>query len=546
MFRRSLLMPLGVLFLGLIIIPACRKKGTDGTSAPEPATSDAPGVVQSDHLLFVQLNVKHIRESAIFTEVKRAVAKAGGSAEWEQAEEGFSRETGIKPSDINTFTMCVLEAPLNDKPKYALILAANNPISKVGAFGLKPDAKPDARGFYRVEDEAVAHFPDDKTLVVLPKELTQKYLDGYAKDRTGWPLTANLSKAAAGHTLFVSAQLDKMPAEIKNEREFQEFAPLLAAKSLTATANLRGKELSLAARATFADAASATRAKAKGHELINVATAEVERFTKSKDASDLGAVLPAVKEAGRALGAVKLDTTGSDLTLAGDYKADFDFGTMIAEGVIKVREAAARLKATNNLKQIGSAMWAHHDRNNRFLIHGIGAKGAPLTKPTDKLLLSWRVALLPYLEQEALYRQFKLDEPWDSESNKKLIAKMPAIYAPINKPGKPGYTHLQMVIGPKAMHPAVSNVQSITDGTSNTIAVIEAVDPVIWTKPDDVMVPGKELPKDLKKKFGGQSKGGFNALLWDGSARFISDAISDKTLGALLSPAGGEVPGSDW
>lgn len=48
------------------------------------------------------------------------------------------------------------------------------------------------------------------------------------------------------------------------------------------------------------------------------------------------------------------------------------------------------------------------------------------------------------------------------------------------------------------------------------------------------------------KKLGGQFKGGFNALLWDGSVRFISDTISDKTLGARLSPAGGEVPGRDW
>jgi prepilin-type processing-associated H-X9-DG protein len=52
---------------------------------------------------------------------------------------------------------------------------------------------------------------------------------------------------------------------------------------------------------------------------------------------------------------------------------------------------------------------------------------------------------------------------------------------------------------------------------------VEAAEPVIWTKPDDVMLPGRRLPKDLKKRFGGQFKGGFNALMWDGSVRFVID-----------------------
>src|SRR5262249_57367140 len=159
-------------------------------------------------------------------------------------------------------------------------------------------------------------------------------------------------------------------------------------------------------------------------------------------------------------------------------------------------------------------------------VHGMGPKGAPLKGLTDKPLLSWRVAILPYIEQDALYKEFKLDEPWDSEHNKKLIAKMPAIYAPVAKPGKEGNTHLQMVIGPSAMQPGGSLITSIPDGTSNTIAVVEAAEPVIWTKPDDVMFPDKELPKDFRKKFGGQFANGFNVLLWDGSVRFLSNSIS--------------------
>ena len=48
--------------------------------------------------------------------------------------------------------------------------------------------------------------------------------------------------------------------------------------------------------------------------------------------------------------------------------------------------------------------------------------------------MSWRVAILPYIDQHGLYKQFHLDEPWDSEHNKPLMAKMPAVYrSPMSK-----------------------------------------------------------------------------------------------------------------
>jgi prepilin-type processing-associated H-X9-DG protein len=234
------------------------------------------------------------------------------------------------------------------------------------------------------------------------------------------------------------------------------------------------------------------------------------------------------------------------LTVAGSYKIDFDIGAMMADAAKKVQEAATRMQDSNNLKQIGLALHTYADANGGSLpIHAVTAKGLPLKNPKDRTLLSWRVAILPYIEQQALYQEFKLDEPWDSEHNKKLIPKMPTTYAPANKSGKPGETHLQMVIGHKAMQPVgVRMPATFRDGTSNTLAVVEAARPVVWTKPDDVMLTDKDMPKDLKKKFGGLHRNGFNALLWDGSVRFISDSISERTLGLLLDPDDGQpIPG---
>ena len=83
------------------------------------------------------------------------------------------------------------------------------------------------------------------------------------------------------------------------------------------------------------------------------------------------------------------------------------------------RGAADRVKSMNNLKQIDLAMQMYNVENGKFP-SATGAEGKPL--------LSWRVRMLPYLEQSQLYEQFHFDEPWDSEHNKPLVGKMPRIY----------------------------------------------------------------------------------------------------------------------
>src|SRR5947207_661102 len=76
-----------------------------------------------------------------------------------------------------------------------------------------------------------------------------------------------------------------------------------------------------------------------------------------------------------------------------------------------------------NLKCITIAFHSAHDANGVLPGDIIGKDGKPL--------LSWRVAILPYLAEKKLYDEFKLDEPWDSKHNIKLLEKMPKPYAPI-------------------------------------------------------------------------------------------------------------------
>src|SRR5205814_7143349 len=108
-----------------------------------------------------------------------------------------------------------------------------------------------------------------------------------------------------------------------------------------------------------------------------------------------------------------------------------------------------------------------------------------------KPLLSWRVAILPYIEQDQLYKQFKLDEPWDSDHNKKLLDKMPKTFEIPEAKAKPGHTFYQVFTGPETVFPLDATKKlrfpaSFTDGTSNTLAIVEAANPVPWTKPEDI------------------------------------------------------------
>jgi uncharacterized protein (TIGR03067 family) len=179
----------------------------------------------------------------------------------------------------------------------------------------------------------------------------------------------------------------------------------------------------------------------------------------------------------------------------------------------KIERAATKLRSANNLKQIALAMHFYHDANKRLPAPAILSKDG-------KPLLSWRVAVLPYLEQQELYKQFKLDEPWDSAHNKKLLEKMPPLYAPVTgKTKQPHSTYYQVFVGPGTAFEPGKNITllNITDGTSNTVMAVEAGEAVPWTKPQDLPYdPQKDLPK-----LGGLSSDGLFVAMCDGAVRWM-------------------------
>jgi hypothetical protein len=198
----------------------------------------------------------------------------------------------------------------------------------------------------------------------------------------------------------------------------------------------------------------------------------------------------------------------------------------------KRADAAARHDSQNNLKQIMLALHGYHDVNGRFPPAAVYDKdGNPL--------LSWRVLILPYVGEDALYKQFKLDEPWDSANNKPLLAKMPKVFAPVaGKPKEPHSTYYQVFTGPGSIFEGKTGMKilDIKDGTSNTFAVVEAGNPVEWSKPADLSYAADEaLPK-----LGGMFKDSFNAATADGAVHTIRSDFDEKMMKAAITHSGGE------
>jgi len=223
------------------------------------------------------------------------------------------------------------------------------------------------------------------------------------------------------------------------------------------------------------------------------------------------------------------------LRLDRDSKALKDLLAVVQASAEPLRVEARRKQSVNNLKQLGLAMHSYHDVYRHF-------PAAAICDKNGKPLLSWRVAVLPFVEQQALYDQFHLDEPWDSEHNKPLIAKMPAVFrSPRSKlPQTQGRTNYVVPVGPETIFPGKKgiDIREIRDGTSNTIMVLEVSDQQapIWTKPDDWPFD----PKDPAKGLGGLYEGGFYATFADGSVRFLPLPQDAARLRALFTRSGGE------
>ena len=201
---------------------------------------------------------------------------------------------------------------------------------------------------------------------------------------------------------------------------------------------------------------------------------------------------------------------------------------------------APEVRASNNLKMLGLAFLNFESTyrklpgSKNYREGGIGFKG-----PRAKHPFSWRVAILPFVEQAELFQQYDFNEPWDSEKNLKLLDKMPAVFRSPHAPSaqKVGETNYLGFAGEKsAMVDGGIPMAEIKDGTSATVLLVETKLTVPWTKPEDFAF-AEYADAKRAEPFDGL---GLNCLMVDGTVLSMDAPIDWERLGRLVTRDGGE------
>ena len=179
------------------------------------------------------------------------------------------------------------------------------------------------------------------------------------------------------------------------------------------------------------------------------------------------------------------------------------------------------------LRKIGVAWLNFESQTKRFI-------------PINTSQLSWRVHLLPYLDQLPLYEQFKLDEPWDSPHNLKLVPFMPEVFSLPDTSREEGKTRFQTPVGPELVfgNSTVPRYSTITDGAENTLlAVVVGRDKsTVWTKPDDLRI----APDAPIESLGALPEAFLAGVTAEAKPVLMLPEISPSNFYAILTPRGGE------
>jgi hypothetical protein len=423
----------------------------------------------------------------------------------------------------------------------------------------------------------VFHRLDRRTLVCTEWEAgLDRFLDRPVPATIQGPLAPALERAASGkHTVTMGQAVPEKALSAAEEAGQADpmfrygggpsrgvartVLPLFAARPGILTLNLN-KELGAAAEFHFADEAAAKKAVGAVEDVavlvrifgigelesailfrgMPLDEAEMERYVLEK---------LLLSEMEGALRTARAEQKGSTVRIAAALPSGLDKLQERARVAAKEQladpkflGARQRNVSANNLKNIVIGMHNFHDTYKIF-------PPQALCDRAGKPLLSWRVAILPFVDDTPLYNEFRLNEAWDSPHNIKLLEKMPKIYAPPGiKTREPYTTYYQGFVGPSAalerrLSPKHAwgalglRMADFTDGTSNTLLVAEAAEAVPWTKPADMPFQ----PKGALPKLGGQFAPGFHAAFADGTVRYFARPPADDVLRALITRNGGEV-----
>lgn len=217
----------------------------------------------------------------------------------------------------------------------------------------------------------------------------------------------------------------------------------------------------------------------------------------------------------------------------------FALAMLLLPSVSTPREVTRRMQCANHLKLISLALHNYHDHYGSFPPAVVrGSEGKPL--------YSWRVLILPWLEEKALYESFHLDEPWDSPHNRKLVLEKPFCFRCPTAESRGATTSLTQyvaVVGDETIWPTTGSttLEDITDGSSNTLLVVEWPESdIVWSEPRDLDVTNLRVwmyppPQKIARR---HSKG--VQVVWaDGRISWIEpQSLTAPSIRAALTRAG--------
>jgi Protein of unknown function (DUF1559) len=529
------------------------------TRAADSPSNEVLSWIPADAAVFVHANVKQLWDSPI----AQRVVKANPNNVLNPLMK-FASDVGIPTENVQTFTLCLpkLKGPGDDqaivvavtlnKPYDAKKLVAT--IHKLGDEKKFPETFSTKR-FTAVRENVYAftekvnnkdrqtrfHFDHPQRIVLLGYE-RHDFMKPIA-DQSG-PLAEAITLAKTNPAISFGLNWAQLPDEIRQENnlppQVEPFKPLIMSDAIIAQGRMTAENLTLQVQVKCGNQAKSLEAeKSLGVLRVllqTVLNAGIIEGEKQKDES-LKPLLALGREVQTVLKNAKFASNETQATAELAMKTDLDLVPLVKQltGSGAVSSAAARSRTQNNLKQLALAMHGFHD--------AMGSLPPPATLgKKGKLLQSWRVQILPFIEQDALYRKFKLEEAWDSEHNKMVFETnpMPPVFAVegVTKPGEKT-THFQVFRGNGAMFDVLkaTKFQHITDGTSNTIMIAQAKSAVQWTKPDDLEFDPKLDPRDQLLFVNDLTQVSFA----DGSVRAFRKNLSAETIRSLITKSGGEV-----
>ncbi|MDX1930947.1 MAG: M56 family metallopeptidase [Pirellulaceae bacterium] len=376
------------------------------------------------------------------------------------------------------------------------------------------------------------YFPDEKTIIIGEDSVVQQMILTAGKSLS--PLTQTDSWNAATSGVLVvsvgSSGLSEIASQVENVPAFAMFSPLwMSVSGHTLGAKLDDR-LRIALTSKASDQAGAKKIEATMQAAMAMLT---NMFSVAKSSPD-ESVQKSIEALIKLVESHKLKAT-TDTELQLQLEMDMEsLGKFLIAPLSSAKLAGDRERQANSMKQLGLALHNYHGAHGRF-------PAAVTVDPESGMKRSWRVELLPYMDgMGILYNQYKTNEAWDSPDNMKVLKQMPAVFRHPSQPRDSTSTAITAAYGEGLLFGRSGKgtpISTITDGTSNTVAFLEAKTDIPWTKPEDIEI---DLTKDNVPEFGGFDTTGYNVGMADGSVKYFAKVIDIRVLKALLTIAGGE------